>query len=414
MDSSAVDRQLPQEKITMRRITLVTALLVTLLSGCGIFKKEEGKNGELTGAIDRPQWDNPVPFGMLYIPAGTYHMGQNEQDVNVSQIARNRQVTISAFYMDETEITNNEYRQFVNYMTSSASGSANTSSTVVNYNSTPLDSVIRFMVRQHHVHINKIKVKNGKRGYFYVDFNKDRPAVSDTNFVQEDLYYMCYPDTLVWERDFSYSYNEPLVENYWIHPAFDNYPVVGVNWYAAQAFSIWRTIIYNENRYSREMPIIPRIRLPTEAEWEYAARGGYEHKQYPWAGPYVRNSKGCLYANFKPGRGDYIADNYEYTAPVDRYWPNDYGLYQMSGNVAEWVEDDFEESGYSYAHDLNPLFKNPTDTRKIKVIRGGSWKDISYYLSVGTRTFEYAVNTRSYIGFRCAMSEIGRSGAATP
>jgi len=397
----------------MRRIVFLFALgLALFATGCDLFKQQEGKNGELTGAINRPGWDNPVPYGMVSVPAGSFHMGQNDQDVNFSQIAQNRQVTVSAFYMDETEITNNEYRQFTNYVMGSAAGSANTATTVLNYNSTPIDSIIRFMTAQFEVHKNKIRKKDAKRGLFYVDFNRDRPVPGDMSFVQEDLAYMIYPDTLVWERDFSYSYNEPMTENYWTHPAFDNYPVVGVNWYAAQAFCIWRTIIYNEYRYEAELAAIPRIRLPTEAEWEYAARGGYEHKQYPWAGPYIRNSRGCLYANFKPGRGDYIADNYEYTAPADRYWPNDYGLYQMSGNVAEWCEDDFAESGYSYAHDLNPLFKNPTDTRRIKVIRGGSWKDIAYYLSVGTRTFEYAVNTKSSVGFRCVMAEVGRSSAA--
>ena len=163
------------------------------------------------------------------------------------------------------------------------------------------------------------------------------------------------------------------------------------------------------------------LRLPSEAEWEYSARGGYEHKLYPWEGPYLRNSKGCFLANFKPGRGDYIADNFEYTAPVDAYFPNDYGLYNMPGNVAEWCEDDFEETGYSYAHDLNPRYidiripeedRAPGGAEIRKVTRGGSWKDIGYFLSCGTRSYEYADTAKSFIGFRSVVAVIGRSGAA--
>ena len=165
---------------------------------------------------------------------------------------------------------------------------------------------------------------------------------------------------------------------------------------------------------------MPRFRLPTEAEWEYGARGGYEHKLYPWEGPYLRNSKGCFLANFKPGRGDYIADNFEYTAPIDAYFPNDYGLFNMPGNVAEWCEDDFEETGYSYAHDLNPVFYDrrfteddrlPGGAKIRKVTRGGSWKDIGYFLSCGARSYEYADTAKSFIGFRSVVTVIGRSGA---
>jgi gliding motility-associated lipoprotein GldK len=357
----------------MRNIVLVFGLLAAVLSGCSGGKT--GRNGELTGVTKRPKWDNPVPFGMLEVPAGSFHMGQNNQDVNYSQIAQNRQITISAFYIDETEISNNEYRQFVNDVLKGGSVEA-------------VDSPIKFLQA-------------------YYGYPKPGQPLDPQQYTK-----MIYPDTLVWLRDFSYSYNEPLVENYWWHPAFDNYPVVGVNWYAAQAFSHYRGLIYNANREKNKKPKLPRFRLPTEAEWEYAARGGFEHKIYPWEGPYIRNSRGCFLANFKPGRGDYIADNFEYTAPVKSYWPNDFGLYCMPGNVAEWVEDDFEESGYTYAHDLNPVYRNPRRYRQPKVIRGGSWKDVAYFLSVGTRTYEFADTTKSFIGVRSVVSELGRSGAA--
>lgn len=334
----------------MRKLIVLGIVPLFLATGCGLFGgKETGRNGELTGVMKRPEWDQPTPYGMVIIPAGSFHMGQNDQDINYSQIAHNRQITISAFYMDDTEITNNEYRQFLE-------------------------------------------------------------SAKDT--LTADIATLVYPDTLVWIRDFTFAYNEPLLENYNYHPAFDDYPVVGVNWYAAREFCKWRTAHYNNWRISEELLPMPTFRLPTEAEWEYAARGGYEHKIYPWESPYIRNSKGCFLANFKPGRGDYIADNFEYTCPVRSYWPNDYGLYNMPGNVAEWCEDDFEETGYTYAHDLNPVYRDPKGKNRRRVIRGGSWKDIGYFLSCGTRSYEYADTTKSFIGFRCAVTQIGRSGAA--
>jgi len=354
----------------MKRIILLSVLAAILLNGC-LFKTKEGRNGELTGVSDRPIWDNPTPYGMLNIPAGTFHMGNNEQDVNYSQIAHNRQITMSAFYMDETEIENNEYRQFVKNTREEGEKSY-------------IDSILIFLEKY---------------------YNK--------KITPQDYQVLIYPDTMVWTRDFSYAYNEPLQENYWWHPAFDKYPVVGVNWYAAQAFCAWRTQLYNAHRDEEEKPKLPRFRLLTEAEWEYASRGGFEHKIYPWIGPYIKNSRGCLFANFKPGRGDYIADNFEYTAPAKTYWPNDYGLYNMPGNVAEWCEDDFEETGYSYAHDLNPVYRDPKKRNPRRVIRGGSWKDVGYFLSCGTRTYEYADTTKSFIGFRSVVSELGRSKAST-
>jgi gliding motility-associated lipoprotein GldK len=355
----------------MKKALLLLGLLASLLTGCGLFGGGgTGAQGELTGVRRRPEWDQYQPLGMVYIPPGSFHMGQNDQDVPSSQIALTRQITISAFLMDETEITNNEYRQFLY-------GPAQ-DETNAGQEQGALDTI--------------------------------NPAYAD----------IVIPDTTVWIRDFVFAYNEPLMENYFWHPAFDEYPVVGVNWYAAQEFCRWRTAHLNQYREERGDAAMPRFRLPTEAEWEYAARGGYEHKLYPWEGPYLRNSKGCFLANFKPGRGDYIADNFEYTAPVDSYFPNDYGLYNMPGNVAEWCDDDFEETGYTYASELNPRYINPRikeDERtpggaKIrKVIRGGSWKDIGYFLSCGARTYEYADTAKSFIGFRCALPVIGRSGA---
>jgi len=247
-------------------------------------------------------------------------------------------------------------------------------------------------------------------------FREWKKAASRNNYSRAELINEAeiniYPDTLSWIRDFSYSYNEPFARNYFWHPAFDDYPVVGVNWKMAKAFCHWRSELWN--KYKDSDVNTENFRLPTESEWEYAARGGHDLSPYPWGGPYVRNAKGCLLANFKPGRGNYPEDGGMTTVPADAYFPNDYGLYCMAGNVAEWTETAYEPNAYAFVHDLNPDLKydaaeDDPDVLKRKVIRGGSWKDISYYIQTGTRHWEYQDTSKSYIGFRNVLTFLGRS-----
>ena len=126
-------------------------------------------------------------------------------------------------------------------------------------------------------------------------------------------------------RDFSFSYNDPQTQHYFAHPAYDEYPVVGVSWDQANAFCNWRTQLINGYRTNKGQPENPPYRLPTEWEFEYAARGGRNSSPYPWGGPYIRNDKGCFLANFKPGRGNYSDDGGLYTVKVRSYEPNDFG-----------------------------------------------------------------------------------------
>jgi gliding motility-associated lipoprotein GldK len=203
---------------------------------------------------------------------------------------------------------------------------------------------------------------------------------------------------------------------YFWHPAFDDYPVVGVTWKQARAFCIWRTQLLNSWLGANEETIVQDFRLPSESEWEYASRGGLDLSPYPWGGPYIRNSRGCFLANYKPLRGNYVADGGFHSVKVYRYAPNDYGLYCMAGNVAEWTKNAYDESAFSFTHDLNPdYFYESKDSDppslKRKVIRGGSWKDIGYYLQTGTRTYEYQDTAKSYVGFRTVMTFLGRDKA---
>ena len=135
---------------------------------------------------------------------------------------------------------------------------------------------------------------------------------------------------------------------------------------------------------------------------------------YPWGNYYLRNKKGCLLANFKPGRGNYAEDGGLYTVRVDAYWPNGYGLYNMAGNVAEWTNSYFNEGAYNFIHDLSPdlryeALESDPPRMKRKVVRGGSWKDVGYYLQTSTRNYEYQDTAKSYIGFRCVIDVVQKS-----
>ena len=224
-----------------------------------------------------------------------------------------------------------------------------------------------------------------------------------------------YPDTLCWVRDFTYSYHDPMAENYFWHTAYDNYPVVGVTWCQAKAFSVWRTQLYHSWLLAGGDLYVNDFRLPSEMEWERAARGDLELSQYPWGGPYIRNANGCFLANFKPMRGRYFEDGGFHTVKVYSYNPNAYGLYCMAGNVAEWCNSAFDESAYEFTHDLNTEYvydalDDDHPVKKRKVIRGGSWKDVGYYLQNATRTYEYQDTAKCYIGFRNVMTHLGRGG----
>jgi len=224
-----------------------------------------------------------------------------------------------------------------------------------------------------------------------------------------------YPDTLCWMRDFTYSNNEAMSQNYFWNSAYDNYPVVGVTWPQAKAFSVWRSQLFHSWLQSNGDMFVNDFRLPTETEWERGARGDLDLAQYPWGGPYIRNAAGCFLANFKPLRGRYFEDGGFHTVKVYSYNPNGFGLYCMAGNVAEWCSTTFDESMYEFGHDMSGEYDYQAQdgdpaVKKRKVIRGGSWKDIGYYLMNSTRTYEYQDTAKSYIGFRNVMTHLGRGG----
>jgi len=407
----------------MRRISQLSLFIILLIGFVSCGTQEQG---QLIGVQNRPAWTGINPFGMVYIPSGNLHIGQSDQDIFTTYVQRQKSVSISGFFMDDTEITNNEYRQFVYWVRDSIAHKALGNEIEDDFGNTLIDweaeidyndeTLSDFYLQGEMVIDDKREMDVSKFVYQYewIDWQKaanDKQATR-TN-IRNKVQIGVYPDTLCWIRDFSYSYNEPFSRNYFWHPAYDDYPVVGVNWKQANAFCHWRTKIWNQFKGAEE-PNTEIFRLPSEVEWEYAARGGRDIAPYPWGGPYVRNAKGCLLANFKPGRGNYPEDGGMHTVKADAYFPNDYGLYTMSGNVAEWTSSAFHENAYAIEHDLNPDYRydaQDTDPEayKRKVIRGGSWKDISYYLQTGTRNWEFQDTSKSYIGFRCVLTYLGRS-----
>ena len=447
----------------MRKLFFSSIALVFLLTSCG--SKSRSK-GELVG-VSGKKWHPEKPYGMELIPRGAFVMGKAEEDQAKVLNAPTRTVTVRSFYMDDTEITNSEYRQFVewvkdsivrtrlailadelgigpedegigeyafkdtdttelsvydkymldNYAGLGATGYEgralnkdvdlvwDTSEYPDEYYAEVMDSMY-LPEEESYNGLRSIDVTKIKYKYSWMDIEAAARARSGSrkDFIkQEEL--EIYPDTTVWIRDFEYSYNEPMHNDYFWHDAYSDYPVVGVNWMQAKAFCNWRTKFKNDDQKSRGKQFVNQFRLPTEAEWEYAARGGIEGGTYPWGGPYVISDTGCFMANFKPQRGDYAADAALYTVEAKSFEPNDYNLYNMAGNVSEWTNSSFDPGAYEYLSTMNPNIGSQDNQRK--VIRGGSWKDVAYFLQVSTRDYEYQDSARSYIGFRTVQDYMG-------
>ncbi len=447
--------------MNMKKYVLLIAVL-TLIASCGSKDK-----GELVG-VKGKKWHPEKPYGMALVPGGAFIMGKADDDLAEIHDAPTKTVTVRSFYMDETEITNSEYRQFVHWVRDSivrtklailadevgeipgnggigefAFKDADTASMSVyekymldnysglgdtGYEGRKLNDDVDLIFNtddypdEYYAEVMDTmylpieESYNGQRTwdvtkfkfqYTYMDIQKaakNRKLRRKDVIMKEEI--EIYPDTTSWIRDFSYSYNEPMHNDYFWHEAYGDYPVVGVSWQQAKAFCQWRTLNKNSYQKSRKgLAFVNSFRLPSEAEWEYAARGGLESATYPWGGPYATNDRGCFLANFKPMRGDYAADQALYTVEAKSYEPNDYNLYNMAGNVSEWVHSSYDPASYEFSSTVNPTVNDDQNMRK--VVRGGSWKDVAYFLQVSSRDYEYADSARSYIGFRTVQDYMG-------
>lgn len=444
----------------MKKISLYI-LLALMVYSCG-----SNDQGELVGVTSSSKWHSKKPLGMSLIPGGSYTMGKQSEDVSGSLNSPTRTVTVRPFYMDETEITNSEYKEFVYWVRDSVTRTSlamyaeflgeegledykfldidetnmspyqqymmDTYGSLGDPNSVTQGKVLSWeepilwnkhdypSVQYAEVMIDSLSLPledsfGGKRmfnvekmkfKYYSIDVEAAaRSKGPRRDYIKEEVINV-YPDTTVWVRDFNYSYNDPMHQDYFHHQAYSDYPVVGISWDQANAFCKWRTKKKNDYIDSKRKGInVPQFRLATEAEWEYAARGGLENATFPWGDPYTTTDRGCFLANFKPSRGNYAVDGALYTMEARSYNANDYGLYNMAGNVSEWTFSAYNEESYKTSSTMNPNIQDPKNFRKI--IRGGSWKDVAYFLEVSTRDYEYADSARSYIGFRTVQDFLG-------
>ncbi len=482
---------------------VLTGAVIASFSSCSLFNKKYQKSTATGWNYNDPKWggfyvaknkEQQTGPGLVFVEGGTFDMGATEQDVMGDWNNTPRRVTVSSFYIDETEVANVHYREYLYWLSRT--------------------------------------------------YGNDYPQV----------YRQALPDTLAWRS--ALAYNEPLVEYYFRHPAYNDYPVVGVTWEQATNYCKWRSDRVNEkllvdagvlsytdinneqgdNNFdtktylaglydgtpgkkvaSRKSPyrnpdgsprrltfsdglLLPDYRLPTEAEWEYAALGligqnpspskkegkmGEDmimnRQLYPWSvdptglrDPRRGAWQGMFLANFKQGSGDNMGvagglnDRASIPAPVKSFFPNNFGIYNMAGNVSEWVEDVYRQMSSQDASDFNPFRGNVfmdtyynsqgeaekdslgrlkqilepdsitakrlnysrADERnyldgdstsevtygygttslvnnKSRVIKGGSWNDRPYWLSPGARRYMQQDMASNTVGFRCAMDRVG-------
>lgn len=395
-----------------KRILTAAAVFSTALLAFTSCKKEVSQTTGWAYNDPRNGGFEVVPYeqqetgpGLVLIEGGTFAMGRTEQDVLYEWDNIPRRVTVSSFYMDQTEVRNLDYCEYLYWI----------------------------------------------RRVFGVDF--------------PEVYQKSVPDTLVWRERLAW--NEPYVEYYLRHPAYRDYPVVGVNWVQANNYCAWRTDRVNEyiliregilkmdpNQQNEENFVtdaylagqyegmvkndlydmnpngsgtrkvrmedgilLPRYRLPTEAEWEFAALGLIgntlyeriiERRIYPWNGHMSRNDRmsnlGDFVANYVRGRGDYMGvagnlnDAADVTAPVYAYWPNDYGLYNMAGNVAEWVMDVYRPISFEDMSEFRPHRGNVFMTQVRDADGLVEDKDSLGRIKLREVTVEEAAGRRNYRG----------------
>jgi gliding motility-associated lipoprotein GldJ len=428
----------------------VLLLCSFLLQSCFLFKKKEefqtsqnitekGQKSKITGVNynDENNKDSfkvneyeaqPEAPNMVYIEGGRFTFGSTEEDLLYTHDALEQTESIQSFYMDKTEIANIHWLEYMKYYENPS---------------------------------NADSIPNGMN-------------------LQDYLTQVLLPDTTVWASEMAF--NDAYVANYLRYPGFRFYPVVGVSWIQANEFCKWRTMIVRQNMTKQKngggnnstnslgnknfnSPVvdgqdilIPEYRLPTELEWEYAAKAvtGTQYtsdetypknRVYPWDGNALRNpyhkkeyTMGYMLANFKRGRGDYagiagkLNDGAFLTTHIFAYPPNDFGLYNMAGNVNEWVgkfpplqilADSNSKNPFTRLVDStkidttkkttnntivkqNPLSQKQTSLidDDSRVYKGGSWKDVAYWCSPGTRRFLNKESKRADLGFRCAMDAL--------
>lgn len=471
----------------MRKIVSMPALLmVLLLASCMGPRRNTSMGGEVTG-ISGTAINEPTPYGMVLVERGSIKIGQEEADSLWGITTPVKNISVDAFWMDETEVSNAKYRQFVYWVRDSiirerladpAYGGDETFKITEDEYGEPITPYLNWSkpipwkkpTEDEQRAIESVFITNPITGdkmldasqmnyrYEIYDYTqaalrknrlnpeeRNRNTDIPTNYeevvtISKDTAYIddegrivnetvtrplssvydflntyivnVYPDTTCWVNDFPNANNELYLNLYFSHPNYSEYPVVGVSWEQANAYCAWRTDFLLRGMRG-QAKYIQRYRLPSEAEWEYAARGK-DGGKFPWESDDTKSDKGCYYANYKPGEGNYTRDGNLITSQCGIYSANSNGLYDMAGNVAEWTSTVYTEAGVLQMSDINPDFqyraaKEDPYKMKKKTIRGGSWKDPVRFIQGATRAYEYQNESRSYIGFRCVRSYSGTS-----
>ncbi len=464
------------------RIPLLTMALTALLSSCfGSKLTGSSQGGEVTGNTGGRGFQEPTPYGMTQISRGSLKMGMENADSLWGTAVPTKDISVDGFWMDETEVSNAKYRQFVMWVRDSilrtrladpayggdesymitedkngdpvtphlnwkkalprkpgedeqraieslykvnpVTGEKMLDAAQMNYRYEIYDYTTAALRRNRlnaqerqlntDITVNPEEVVMISKDTAYIDDEGNivretinRPLSGEWDFLNTYIINI-YPDTTVWVNDFPNSDNEVYLRNYFSNPTFNDYPVVGVTWEQANAFCAWRTeyLLKGLNGAAR---YIQRYRLPTEAEWEYAARGK-DGTEFPWENESVKTGDGCYFANFKPDRGNYTKDGNLITSKTGIYAANSNGLFDMAGNVAEWTSTIYTEAGVDAMNDFNPqleykaAMEDPYSMKK-KSVRGGSWKDPESHIRSAWRSWEYQNQPRAYIGFRCVRS----------
>lgn len=390
------------------------------------------------------------PEGMTLINRGHIKMGIEDSDYLWGKSTPIRDVSVDDFWIDKTEVTNKMYRAFVQdiidsivyqrlddpyymgdiekvreslYITNPITREKHIDTNLLNYVYEIYDykeaakRINRFNANERNLNtdiaVNPDEVVLISKDTAYID-NKGniisetitRPLSSYYDFLNTYIVNIC-PDTTVWVNDFPQSDNLIYMRYYYSHPAYDDYPVVGVTWEQANAYCAWRTEKL-KNQLGGSLGDEQPYRLPTEAEWEYAARGKSQN-EFPWENHLSGEGRQLLFANFQPDDGDYTKDGNIITSKVGIFPPNSNGLFDMAGNVAEWTSTAYTDAGVEAMNNINPenqynaAYDDPYRMKK-KTVRGGSWKDSESHIKAAWRTSEYQNQPRSYIGFRCVRS----------
>ena len=465
----------------MKKLFLILLVAVATVS-CGSVRKGGSSGGEVTG-VGATVFNETTPFGMVLVEVGSMREGPNERDSVWGIDSTAHGVSVDAFWMDEMEVSNSKYKQFVYWVRDSiirerladpAYGGneefkieedkeGNPVTPHLNWSKAipwrkasedearaiesvyvthPIDGTKMLDASQMNYRyevydyasaaLRKYRLNPEER-----DLNTDHAVSTAEVMISKDTAYIdddgkivrqtitrplsgpwdflntyivnVYPDTTCWVNDFQNAENERYMRLYFSNPVYDDYPVVGVTWEQATAFCRWRTEFLAKGLGSNAADIQP-FRLPTEIEWEYAARGK-DGNPFPWESSDVKSDKGCFYANFKPDRGNYTKDGSLITSKCGIFSANSNGLYDMAGNAAEWTSTVFTEAGVDAMSDMNPELRynaakeDPYRLKK-KSVRGGSWKDPESMIRSAWRSYEYQNQPRSYIGFRCVRSMV--------